>query len=140
MTRPDFSPKTKLAMWQRAGGPDDPRCECYMVKEKDEFRHCGRQPITKSDPAEYHHIAEAEGADRQADPERWAFLKSAENGACVRRSCHKAITGSVTAPQIAKSRHQRRREAGIKKATTRPLPGSKASGWKKKLSGEVVRR
>lgn len=34
----------------------------------------------------------------------------------------------------------RKRHLGIRKAKGRPMAGTRASGWKKKLNGEVVRR
>ena len=62
--RAEFTRATKLAAWKRAGGPDDPLGECGC-----------RQPISDSDPAEYHHILEAEAGDT-AGPEK--ELKTAE--------------------------------------------------------------
>ena len=41
---------------------------------------------------------------------------------------------------ISKSKRMRQREMGIKKTVRNPLPGSKASRWKKRLDGTVVRR
>jgi len=124
--RAEFPAKTRLAAWQRAGGPDSPRCECGC-----------RQPITKSDPAEYHHVEEAESDD---SPKRRAYLRSLENCLCVRRSCHKQITKTETMPKIVKSRQQRMREANIKPAPRQVMPGSKASKWRKPLHGPAVLR
>lgn len=113
--RPEFSRKTKLAAWTRAGGPDDPRCECG----------CGL-PITKSDPAQYHHIEEAESGD---NPERRAYLRSLANCLCVRASCHQRITATETMPKIVRSRRQREAEANIRAKPSRPVPGSRAD-WR----------
>ena len=95
--RPEFSTKTKLAAWHIAGGPSDPRCECHKINEHPgkRFDDCGGQPITKSDPAEYHHIEEAESGEV---PERRKYLRSIANCLCVRRSCHKRITKTDTMP------------------------------------------
>ncbi len=124
--RAEFTVKTKLAAWKRAGGPDCPVCECG----------CG-VPISKSDPAEYHHINEAESGDT---PERRIYLRSLENCQCVRSSCHKRITKTETMPSIVKSRHQRAGEANAKRRTSRPVPGSKASDWYKPVNGPARRR
>lgn len=58
---------------------------------------------------------------------------------------HDKCARSIKTPQEAKERAHLRRAAlrhfGAKKASKgRPMPGTKASGWKKKLDGTVVRR
>ncbi|MEM6934116.1 MAG: HNH endonuclease signature motif containing protein [Pseudomonadota bacterium] len=55
------------------------------------------------------------------------------------RGCHKAKTRQDIAV-IRKAERQRQRSAGIRRATRNPLPGSKASGWKQKITGEWERR
>ncbi len=124
--RAEFTVKTKIAAWKRAGGPDDLRCECG----------CG-QSISKSDPAEYHHVEEAESGDT---PERRVYLRSLENALCVRRSCHKRITKTETMPKIVKSRRQRAGEANARPRPKRIMPGSRKSRWKQKVGGEWVLR
>lgn len=52
--------------------------------------------------------------------------------------CHKAKTASDTS-EIAKGKRMRERNLGIRRSA-RPIAGSKASGWKRKMSGEVERR
>lgn len=134
--RPEFPPKVKLAAFRRAGGPDDPRCECFMVPG---FREtCGRQPITYADPVEYHHIYEAEMGD-EVDPEFRDWLKSIENCAVVRRSCHKLITGQVTMPKVVKSRNQRKGHAKAK-AKGRGFETNKDGRYKAKIGGGVEKR
>ncbi len=123
--RAEFTVKTKLDAWKRAGGPDDPRCECG----------CGL-PISASDPAEYHHVEEAESGDT---PERRKYLRSLENALCVRRSCHKRITKTETMPKIVKSRRQRAGEANAK-APKRKMRGHRGDKWKQTLNhGWVLR-
>ncbi len=52
--------------------------------------------------------------------------------------CHKVKTAAdLTA--LAKGKRARERNLGIKRSA-RPMAGSRASGWKKKMSGEVERR
>lgn len=132
----DFPKRVKLAAWKRAGGPDAPRCECHMVPE---FDGCGGLPITKSDPAQYHHIEPAEEG-RDAAPDRLAYLRSIDNCACVRASCHERITPSVTAPAVAKSRSQRMTEANIKKGRPRGFLTNRDGPYRRTLDGRTVRR
>ena len=54
-------------------------------------------------------------------------------------TCHKAKTAGDIQNKSIVYRKQLK-HAGIKKATSRPIPGSKASGWKRKMDGSVVRR
>lgn len=52
---------------------------------------------------------------------------------------HKTKTAQDVAEK-SKTYSVRKRHYGIKTRTSRPLPGSRASEWKKKVSGEWVRR
>ncbi len=124
--RANFTTATKLLAWKRAGGPDCPVCECG----------CG-VPISANDPAEYHHVEEAESGDT---PERRAYLRSLENCLCLRRSCHKRITKTETMPKIVKSRRQRAGEANARRKPSRPMPGSRDSKWKKTVNNGWVLR
>lgn len=55
------------------------------------------------------------------------------------RPCHRLKTkGDAT--DIAKAKRRRANHTGARAPSSRPLPGSRASGWKQKLSGEWVRR
>ena len=56
---------------------------------------------------------------------------------CV--DCHKQKTGADVAVK-AKAYAIQKRHLGLKKPKGRPMPGTKRSGWKRKISGEVVRR
>ena len=124
--RAEFPVSVRLDAWARAGGPGDPRCECGC-----------NQPISDSDPSEYHHVEEAESGDT---PERRKFLRSLSNCMCLRRSCHKRITRTETMPKITKSRSQRAGQANAKRQTSRPVLGSFASGWYKPVRGRGHRR
>lgn len=44
------------------------------------------------------------------------------------------------APVKAKGDRIRAKHLGIRKTVSRPMPGSKASGWKRKIDGTVVKR
>ena len=110
--RREFTKATKLMAWTRCGG----KCESCGIKlgvGKHEFHH----------------------------NDGCTFGGGNESRNCVVLcvGCHRNIT-SAQAPVIAKSNRQRNKHIGIKKADGRPMPGSKASGLKKKMDGTVVRR
>ena len=50
------------------------------------------------------------------------------------------VKTSGEAPVKAKSDRIKANNLGIKKTSKRPMPGSKASGWKRKMDGTVVKR
>lgn len=107
--RQEFSKRVKLQAWDRCGG----RCECG----------CGQKI---HGDAEYDHIIEcAIGGDN-----------SLENCRVLRRRCHAEKTDERRF-EIVKSIRIREKNAGIRKPKGRPLPGTKRSGIKKKLNGDV---
>jgi 5-methylcytosine-specific restriction protein A len=61
-----------------------------------------------------------------------------ENCQVACNPCHSEKTGKQDIPRIAKVKRIRDREKGIKKRSY--FPGSKDSGWKKKMDGTVERR
>lgn len=54
-------------------------------------------------------------------------------------ACHRAKTAQ-DARHMAKAERMQARGLGIKKRTSRPLPGSRGGKWKRKLDGTVVLR
>ena len=111
MSRHEFSVKTKLAAWERCRG----HCEL-----------CGFKIIGR---AEYDHvIANALGGE-----------PTLSNCECLCSKCHGLKTFGGDIPRIAKAKRQQRSHTGAKR-TTRPMPGSRASKWKKLMSGTVERR
>lgn len=54
-------------------------------------------------------------------------------------ACHKAKTRADVAEK-AKVARIREKHIGIKPRKSRPMPGSKASGWRRKMNGEIERR
>lgn len=54
-------------------------------------------------------------------------------------ACHRVKT-SQDATDTAKAKRREARHLGIKRTTSRPLPGSKASGIRKRFNGTVERR
>ena len=90
---------------------------------------CGGQIDGTREPWELEHIIPiAMGGD---DDET--------NAAPAHVSCHAQKT-TTDRKQIAKANRVRAKHNGAKKLAQRLIPGSKGSGLRKKISGEVVRR
>ena len=53
--------------------------------------------------------------------------------------CHKRKTADDK-KRIAKTKRIRQKHLGIGKIQSRPMPGTKASGWRKRMNGDVERR
>lgn len=75
-----------------------------------------------------------------ADALKRTRIQSIEEGLHVCGVHHKVKTHNHDRPKIRKAKRIDESRAGIKPRFSRPMPGSKASGWKKLMSGEVVRR
>lgn len=71
----------------------------------------------------------------------WANSRDSSIGNCVAvcPSCHRYKTAKHDTPLAAKTVRQRDKHAGLRE-TRNPLPGSKASKWKRKMDGSVVER
>lgn len=108
--RREFTGKTKEAAYKRAAG----KCEL-----------CGAPLIVGR--FTYDH----------RDPDYFSKDNSLENCQVIGWCCDKPKTAKDQG-DIAKSRRVQRREMGIKKRST--FSCSRQSKWKKKISGEVVRR
>lgn len=114
--RRDFSKAVKLAAWDRCGG----RCEGCGVK-----LFPGR--------FQYDHIvAFAIGGEPTLD--NCQVLCSGG-----RATCHGLKTAEQDTPRAAKTKRQHAKNLGIRSRRS-ILDGSRASKWKKKLDGSVVRR
>jgi len=115
--RKEFSKRTKVQAYERAGG----RCE---------GEGCGKK-LTTGD-IEYHHII----------PAAWAFDGGNDLANCrvYCRSCHRVSPSTVDIPAISKSRRVYQAHIGAKGRSSRPLPFGRSDRYKKKLTGEVVRR
>jgi len=112
--RQEFTPRTKLDAWKRSNG----HCE-----------NCGIKIIAGNGPEYDHIVAAALGGAADLD-----------NCAVLCRNCHGAKTAQHDIPKIAKSNRVIKRNAGIKRRKGKPMPGSKASGWRKRMDGTVERR
>lgn len=65
---------------------------------------------------------------------------SLENCAAVCPKCHGFKTRHHDIPVAAKTLRQQDKARGIRGRSRNPIPGSKASGWKKPMYGPAVRR
>jgi 5-methylcytosine-specific restriction protein A len=62
-----------------------------------------------------------------------------ENCGPAHESCRRQ-KDKVDMPMIAKAKRMKARHLGIKKAASRPIMGTKASGWRKPFNGPPERR
>jgi hypothetical protein len=56
------------------------------------------------------------------------------------KPCHQSKTAKNDIPRIAKTKRLKAHHLGARSPSTRPIPGSRRSPWKRKLDGSVVRR
>lgn len=109
--RREFTAKVKVAAFQRANG----HCE-----------KCGGFILAG---AQYdHRIPDALGGE-----------PTIENCEVLCSPCHRRKTSKVDVPAIAKAKRNEAKAANAKKSKS-PLPGSRATKWKRKMDGSVVRR
>lgn len=111
MTRREFPAKVRLAAYERAGGHCEV-CTAKLYPGRFAYDHC---------------IPDAMGGE-----------PTLPNCTVLCSACHGEKTAKSDVPTIAKSKRIRAKHAGIK-TTTRPLPGSRASGIRKRMSGQVER-
>lgn len=110
--RQEFPKSVKLAAWKRCGGI----CECG----------CGQKIIR----AQYdHRIPDALGGE-----------PTLENCVVLEAKHHQKKTVEIDRPAIDKATRIREKNAGIRKPKGRPLPGTKASGFRKRMDGSVEKR
>ena len=57
----------------------------------------------------------------------------------IHEACHRTKTAG-DAGAIAKAKRQAQRSAGVKRQPRNPIPGSKASPWRRRLDGTTERR
>ena len=113
MTRQEFSKQIRRDAFLRANG----KCE---------DPECGRKLAYGE--AEYHHVLEAYLGGEA----------TLENCQVLCRPCHSGHT-TARRPEIDKTRKIADSRMGIKRKS-RPMPGSKASGWRKPMNGPAERR
>jgi len=77
------------------------------------------------------------------DADHWpiAFSLGGTEVHPICKPCHAVKTATSDVPILAKGKRKGEKLSGVRKrGTGRPIPGSKASGWKKRLDGTVIRR
>lgn len=111
--RREFSSKTKTAAWERANG----QCEACTARLSPGHTH-------------YDHIV----------PDALGGEPILENVQVLCSACHGRKTAKQDVPRIAKAKRQRADHIGAKSKTRRPMPGSRASGWKRRMDGTTERR
>jgi len=111
--RAEFSKLTKAQAAQRANG----RCECG----------CGLK--IQGIPHYDHIIPAAIGGEA-----------TLENCAVLDPKCHRLKTLSKDVPEITRTKRLEENRLGLRTKRGRPMPGSRASGLKKKMDGTVERR
>jgi hypothetical protein len=125
MTRREFTKAMKAEMLRRAMD-EKGRVFC---------EGCGLDVTGK--PIEFDHtIPEAMILDKTRP------LTAADGKLLGQKCCHRA-PGGKTAKDVADIAKAKRREAahgGFKTKSVRPMPGSRRSPWKQKLTGEWVKR
>jgi 5-methylcytosine-specific restriction enzyme A len=118
LARQEFSAKTKAAALKRAMRDGVPHCEKCGVKIGP-----GNGPI-------FEHLTPAGlGGDN-----------SLGNCGCWCSLCADIKTHTEDNPRMAKADRVFKAHHGIKRRKGPPMPGSKASGLKKRMDGTVVRR
>ena len=113
MTRREFPNRVKALAFERANGQCE-KCTARLVVGKFAYDHV---------------IADALGGE-----------PTLENCAVLCVSCHGEKTPSDTTMAAKIKRIRRKQVAGIKRQTSRPLMGTKASGWRKPFNGPPERR
>lgn len=114
MTRTIFSRSVKEAILARADG----LCECGCEMPLDGDVHFDHYPT----------------------PAAWGGPATVENGRALRKKCHNRITAKIDVPKIAKAKRIVEKRLGLREKKGRPMPGTKRSGWKRKVDGTVERR
>ena len=113
MTRRPLSTKARVELFRVTGGI------CHIC--------AGKIQVGQAWEVE-HVIPLAQGGEDGGDNLRPAHV-----------ACHRVKT-SQDATDTAKAKRREARHLGIKRSTSRPLPGSKASGLRKRMDGTVSRR
>lgn len=130
MARAEFGKPVMRAALKRAGNGDmsAARCEAVgIVYGLDPGVRCN---ALLSHGVEFDHypIRAADGGDN-----------SLENCAAVCPACHRHKTRTFDTPQAAKGKRVSDKHRGIRGTRGRPLPGTRASGVRKRLNGSIER-
>lgn len=124
MNRREFSKETKRAALQRSGQLCEAIGGMYGLQAA---QRCNA-PLAYG--VEFDHIVlDANSKDN-----------SLENCAAVCVRCHKHKTAKHDTPMAAKTVRMQDKHKGIRQPSSHPIPGSKASGWKKPFNRPAERR
>lgn len=113
MKRREFSPKVKVAAFERAGGQCE-GCTAHLYPGKFHYDH---------------RIPDALGGE-----------PTLENCQVLCTNCHSAKTATEDVPRIAKGKRQQRAHLGAKPKSRRPLRGGKDDIYKRTVDGRTVLR
>lgn len=122
--RLEFTSKTKRQAFVRSNGV----CECSMIPWLNRPEGCG-QRLTDG-RIRYEHI----------NPDAIRSDNSLENCAVLSIGCWREKTSRYDLPTIAKSNRVKDRARGIRRRSSKPMPGSRASPWKRTFNNGWVRR
>ncbi|MBW8617180.1 MAG: HNH endonuclease [Hyphomicrobiales bacterium] len=73
-------------------------------------------------------------------PQALGDTNAPENLQILGRPCHRSKTTESDIPHIAKNKRLKARHLGARAPSTRPIPCSRQSPWKRKMNGSVVKR
>ncbi len=113
--RREFPKKVKLAAWDRCGG----KCD-----------RCGNKIVAGNGPEYNHRLPDYLGGE--------PTLENCEV-LCI-KPCHRTVTSEQDRPVIDKARRVMEKRIGVRSRKSRPMPGSRASGFRKRMDGSVERR
>ena len=85
------------------------------------------------------HLTVGKFAYDHINPDGLTGEPTLENCMCVCLPCHSEKTRFVDVPAIDKAKRREAKHLGAYRSKS-PLPGGKASAWKRKVNGEIVRR
>lgn len=125
MPRSEFSKPTKREALRRSTG----LCEAVgAVYGLEPGQRCNA-PLSHGVEFDHYPIAATE---RDSD--------GLDNCVACCKTCHRHKTSTFDVPMQAKSKRVSDKHLGIRKSSSRPMPGSKASGISKRMDGTVVLR
>lgn len=112
--RREFPTKIKLAAWALA------KCKC---------ERCSVQIRPGNGPHYDHRVPDAVNGE-----------PTLANCQVLCKTCHGIKTAKVDVPAIAKTKRVLTGVARAERPKSRPMPGSRASAWKRRMDGTVVKR
>jgi hypothetical protein len=126
-SRLEFTSRTKREAYARSKGV----CECHLLAGVPGIVRggCGT-PLTPLAGIYYEHINQAFVRDDN----------SLGNCAVLTRTCWTIKTRFADLPTVARIKQRIDRNIGIRRTAANPFPGSRASKWKRTVSGKTILR